>query len=222
MIHGGFRHLRWSTTERWSASSRSRPDEGRPTTTARRAASDAEEGQTQRDASSVLPITAVPARDAVWIGYVRWRRPCADEFSLSGVEAGMVLAAASIAALVVALPLGFLADRFGARRVTIASACSHRRDARPGLAGDFCRPSARASDSALPSGRVGCGCVVASDSLPRSAAPRCVALATTVAGLGFTVGPGPSRAFWQIGSRTGTPFLALLLARGSVTAACCS
>ena len=72
---------------------------------------------------SVLPIYALILLETlVWIAMVPLAPTFADEFGLNGVETGMILAAASLAALVVAFPLGVLADRLGARRVTIASA----------------------------------------------------------------------------------------------------
>src|SRR5687767_4869577 len=73
---------------------------------------------------TVLPIYALFLLETlVWIAIVPLAPTFADEFSLSGVQAGMILAASSLAALAVALPLGVLADRIGARWVTIASAC---------------------------------------------------------------------------------------------------
>ena len=73
---------------------------------------------------TVAPIYALFLLETlVWIAIIPLAPTFADEFALSGVETGMILASSSLAALVVALPLGVLADRFGARRVTIASAC---------------------------------------------------------------------------------------------------
>ena len=73
---------------------------------------------------TVAPIYALILLETlVWIAMVPLAPTFADELGLSGVETGFILAAASLAALVVAFPLGLLADRLGARRVTIASAC---------------------------------------------------------------------------------------------------
>src|SRR5262245_58895791 len=61
-----------------------------------------------------------------------------NDFDLPGVEPGVLLAAASLAALVAALPLGVLADRFGAREITLACACLFTVSTLgQGLAGDF-------------------------------------------------------------------------------------
>jgi MFS family permease len=46
-----------------------------------------------------------------------------DTFSLSGVQAGALISAVSFAMIVVAVPVGFLSDRFGARRLTLAATC---------------------------------------------------------------------------------------------------
>jgi MFS family permease len=73
---------------------------------------------------TVAPIYALIFLETlVWIAIVPLAPTFADELGLSGVETGMILAAASLAALVVAFPLGVVADRLGARGVTIASAC---------------------------------------------------------------------------------------------------
>src|SRR5258705_11420249 len=45
----------------------------------------------------------------------------ARRFGLSGFEQGMVLGATGLATLVVSVPAGTLADRFGARRITLAA-----------------------------------------------------------------------------------------------------
>jgi MFS family permease len=44
-----------------------------------------------------------------------------DEFSLTDTETGLLLASASIATVLLAVPTGLLADRIGARRLTIAA-----------------------------------------------------------------------------------------------------
>ena len=72
---------------------------------------------------SVAPIYGLIFLETlVWIAMVPLAPTFAEEFGLSGVETGMILASTSLTALVVALPLGQLADRIGARGVTIASA----------------------------------------------------------------------------------------------------
>ena len=45
----------------------------------------------------------------------------AHRLGLSGFEQGMVLGATGLATLVVSVPAGTLADRFGARRITLAA-----------------------------------------------------------------------------------------------------
>ena len=169
---------------------------------------------------SVLPIYGLFLLETlVWIAIVPLAPTFADEFALSGVEAGMVLAAASIAALVVALPLGVLADRFGARKVTIASACLFTvATLAQGLAGDFWSLlGARVGFGVAFGALWGAGASWLSDSLPEERRTRALALATTVAGLGFTVGPVFAGVLADR-FETGTPFLVLALAAGAVTA----
>ena len=61
---------------------------------------------------SVAPIYALIFLETlVWIAMVPLAPTFADQLGLSGVETGFILAAASLAALVVAFPLGLLADR---------------------------------------------------------------------------------------------------------------
>ncbi|HEU5264666.1 MAG TPA: MFS transporter, partial [Gaiellaceae bacterium] len=88
---------------------------------------------------SIVPIYALILLETlVWIAILPLAPTFAAELDLSGVETGMILAAASLAALVVAFPLGLLADRLGARRVTIASACLFTlATLGQGLAGEF-------------------------------------------------------------------------------------
>ena len=132
----------------------------------------------------------------------------------------MVLASSSLAALVVALPLGVLADRLGARRVTIASACLFTlATLGQGLAGDFWTLLAARAGFGIAFGALwGAGASWLSDSLPEERRTSALALATTVAGLGFTVGPVFAGVLADR-FETGTPFLVLALAAAVVTAA---
>lgn len=60
--------------------------------------------------------------EVVWMAIVPLAPQLADELSLSAVETGAILGAGGVATLLVALPMGLLTDRLGARRITIASA----------------------------------------------------------------------------------------------------
>ncbi len=170
---------------------------------------------------TVAPIYALFLLETlVWIAMIPLAPTFADEFGLSGVETGMILAASSLAALVVALPLGVLADRFGARRVTIASACLFTlATLGQGLATDFSTLLAARIAFGIAFGALwGAGASWLSDSLSEERRAGALALATTVAGLGFTIGPVFAGVLADR-YETGTPFLVLTIAAAAVTAA---
>src|SRR5437764_2928668 len=58
----------------------------------------------------------------VWVALVPVAPTFARQLDLSKLETGAVLASASFATVVVSVPIGLLADRIGARALTIASA----------------------------------------------------------------------------------------------------
>ena len=125
----------------------------------------------------------------------------------------MILAAASLAALVVAFPLGVLADRLGARRVTIASAVLFTlATLGQGLADGVLDAPARTSGVRRRL-RGAMGSRNARGSRTRSPHERrtgALGAATTVAGIGFTLGPVLAGVLADRYD-TGTPFL---VARG--------
>src|SRR6187402_1548393 len=142
----------------------------------------------------------------------------ADDFGLNGVETGAILAAASLAALVAALPLGVLADRFGAREVTLASAGLFTlATLGQGVAGDFWTLLiARAGFGAAFGALWGAGASWLSNSLVHERRAAALAAATTVAGVGFTIGP----VFAGVVAdrfETGTPFVLLAVGAAAVT-----
>lgn len=170
---------------------------------------------------TVLPLYALFLLETlVWIAMVPLAPTFADEFGLSGVETGMILAAASLAALVVALPLGVLADRLGARAVTIASACLFTLATfSQGLAADFWSLLAARAGFGVAFGALwGAGASWLSNSLSDERRAGALAAATTVAGIGFTVGPVLAGS---VADRfdTGTPFVVLGFVAASVTVA---
>ena len=59
--------------------------------------------------------------EVVWVAIVPVAPTYAEKLSLSTVETGTVLAAAGIATVLVSLPTGLLADRIGARTLTLGS-----------------------------------------------------------------------------------------------------
>ena len=156
----------------------------------------------------------------VWIAMVPLAPTFADELGLSGVETGMILASTSLTALVVALPLGQLADRVGPRGVTIASAALFTTATLgQGLASEFWSLLLARGAFGFAFGALwGAGAAWLSDSLTEERRAGALAAAATVAGLGFTTGPVFAGT---VADRfdSGTPFLVLAVAAALVTAA---
>jgi len=170
---------------------------------------------------TVAPIYALILLETlVWIAIVPLAPTYSDELRLSGVETGMILAAASLAALVVAFPLGLIADRLGSRRVTIASACLFTlATLGQGLADELWSVLlARAAFGVAFGALWGAGASWLSDSLTDARRPRALGATVTVSGIGFTVGPVFSGVLADRYS-TGTPFLLAAVAAALVTAA---
>ena len=141
---------------------------------------------------SVAPIYGLIFLETlVWIAMVPLAPTFAEELGLSGVETGMILASTSLAALVVALPLGQLADRIGARGVTIASAALFTlATLGQGLANEFWTLLLARGAFGFAFGALwGAGAAWLSDSLTEERRAGALAAAATVAGLGFTTGP---------------------------------
>jgi len=168
---------------------------------------------------TVIPIYALILLETlVWIAIVPLAPTFADELDLSGVETGMILAAASLAALVVAFPLGVLADRLGARQVTIASALLFTvATLGQGLADEFWSLlAARAAFGVAFGALWGAGVAWLSDSLTDARRSGALGAAATVAGVGFTTGPVLSGVLADR-YETGTPFLVFAVAAATVT-----
>jgi MFS family permease len=170
---------------------------------------------------SVAPIYGLIFLETlVWIAMVPLAPTFADELGLSGVETGMILASTSLTALVVALPLGQLADRIGARGVTIASAVLFTlATLGQGLANEFWTLLLARGAFGLAFGALwGAGAAWLSDSLTEERRAGALAAAATVAGLGFTTGPVFAGT---VADRfdSGTPFLILAVAAALVTVA---
>lgn len=168
---------------------------------------------------SVAPIYALILLETlVWIAMVPLAPTFADEFGLSGVETGMILASASLATLVVALPIGRLADRLGAREVTIASAflftlatCGQ------GFAADFWTLlAARAAFGVAFGALWGAGAAWLADSLAQERRAGALSATATVTGLGFTIGPVFAGVLADRFD-TGTPFLVAAVLAALVT-----
>jgi MFS family permease len=154
----------------------------------------------------------------VWVALVPLAPTFARQLGLSKLETGAVLASASFATVVVSLPIGLLADRIGARALTIASAvvltgsCVGQ-----GLAADFWSLLVSRAAFGLAFGAVW---TVGAAWLAETAhASRATALGVTVtvSGLGFALGPAFAGL---VGDRfgVGVPFLACAGAAAVATA----
>jgi MFS family permease/SAM-dependent methyltransferase len=155
----------------------------------------------------------------VWIAIVPLAPTFADELGLSGFETGAILASASLAALVVALPLGVLADRLGARRVTIASAVVFTlATLGQGVAGSFWSLLLTRGLFGVAFGALwAAGTAWLSDASPERSRARALATTTAVSGVGFTLAPALAGLLADRYD-TGTPFLAAGVAAAVVTA----
>lgn len=113
------------------------------------------------------------------------------EFSLSKVEAGALLGAASLASVVVSIPVGLLADRIGAHRVTLAGTLLLAVSAAgQGFAGEFWLLLAGRAAFGVAFGMTWtAGLAWLSDSTPAASRARALAACMTVAGAGAVAGP---------------------------------
>jgi MFS family permease len=168
---------------------------------------------------ALLPIYALILLETmVWIAIVPLAPTFADELGLSGFETGAILASASLAALLVAFPLGLLADRLGARRVTIASACLFTlATLAQGLAGSFWSLVLARGLFGVAFGALwGAGAAWLSDSSPERSRAGALAATAPVSGVGFTLGPVLAGVLADRYD-TGTPFLLAAAGAAAVT-----
>ena len=114
-----------------------------------------------------------------------------EQFSLSKVEAGALLAAASLSSVVVSIPAGLLADRIGARRVTVAAALLLAiSGVGQGLAGGFWLLLVSRASFGVAFGMIWtAGLAWLSDSAPPARRAGALAACMTVAGAGAVAGP---------------------------------
>ena len=70
--------------------------------------------------AELLLYVLIVVGEGAWAAFVPLGPVYEDRFDLSATETGVLLGAAGIAILLVSPPAGVLADRFGARRLTIA------------------------------------------------------------------------------------------------------
>jgi MFS family permease len=169
---------------------------------------------------SVAPIYAlILLQTLVWIAIVPLTPAFADEFGLSGFQTGMILAAASLAVLVISFPVGLLVDRLGARRMTIACGCVFTlATLGQGLANEFWTLLLARALFGVAFGTLWAAATAwLSDSLTDERRAAALAATATVTGIGFTVGPV---AAGVLADRydPGTPFLVAAVGAALVTA----
>ena len=154
----------------------------------------------------------------VWVALVPVAPTFARQLGLSKLEIGAVLASASFATVVVSVPIGVLADRIGARALTIASAvvltgsCVGQ-----GLASDFWSLIVSRAVFGLAFGAVWTvGAAWLAESADASPATA-LGATVTVSGVGFALGPAFAGL---LGDRfgVGVPFVACAGAAALATA----
>ena len=143
-----------------------------------------------------------------------------DELGLSKVETGVLLSASSVTTVASSIPIGLLADRVGARRLTLAAGVilalatlGH------GLAGDFGLLLASRVAFGLASTTIWtAGVAWLSDSAPPGRRSSALGAVMAVAGIGGVVGPGFAGLVAEHAG-TSVPFVATAIAAAAVTAA---
>jgi predicted MFS family arabinose efflux permease len=159
--------------------------------------------------ATVLPLYALVFLETLtWIAMIPLAPTFADELSLGEVQTGMILSAGSLTALVVAVPLGVLADRLGARRVTLVSAVIFTLAAfGQGFADTFWSLLLARGLFGVAFGALwSAGTAWLSDAISDTRRARALAAMTPVSGVGFTVGPVFAGVLADHLS-TGAPFL---------------
>jgi MFS family permease len=159
----------------------------------------------------LLPFYAVAfLSEVVWMAIVPLAPQYADLLDLTKVQTGAVIGAAGFATLVVSLPIGVLADRIGARQVTLVSAvlvsvsCLGQ-----AVAFDFWSLVASRAVFGLALGTIWtAGLAWVAEAAPNRERPSALGVPVTVAGLGLMAGPAFAGVVAK-GFGTRTPFYLL-------------
>ena len=161
--------------------------------------------------------------DTIWSGTVPLSPVYRDHLGLTATMTGVLVAVYSVAVCLVSLPAGAVADRFGARRVTLASSAV--------MTGGVLLQSFPDSLGLLMAGRaltgLGFGALwVAGVTLIGQVAPpelrsRALSATIVIAGVGVSIGPAYAGAAVDALGLV-TPFLLLAAASGALTVALAS
>jgi MFS family permease len=136
--------------------------------------------------------------EAMWNAIVPLVPAFAHRFSLSPLEAGLLLASGSVAILIVSAPAGIAADRFGSRRVTLAAmALLVVAQAGQGLAGSFWELLAARTLFGVGFGVVWTAGVAWIGETTGERETEAVSYTVTTAGLGAVAGPAFAGAVVQ-------------------------
>ena len=141
-----------------------------------------------------------------------------DKLDLTKLETGVLLAAAPVTTAIASLPAGLLADRIGARRLTLgAGAVLALSTAGQGLAGDFGSLLAARVGFGLASTTIWtAGIAWLSDSAPAGRRSSAVAAVVAVAGVAAILGPGFAGLLAEH-SGLAVPFVATAVAAATIT-----
>jgi MFS family permease len=158
--------------------------------------------------------------EIVWMAIVPLTPDYARAFALSRVQTGALLAAAGIATLVVALPVGLLSDRLGARRLVVASAAIVTASTLgQGLASDFWSLFLARLAFGVALGAVWtAGLAWFAEATASDDRPAALGFPMTIAGIGIVVGPAFAGLVSDATS-VHVPFLVLAAAGGLLTVA---
>jgi MFS transporter, DHA1 family, solute carrier family 18 (vesicular amine transporter), member 1/2 len=138
----------------------------------------------------LLLYTAVFAGEVMWSAIVPLVPAYAHRFSLSPLQAGVLLASASVAILLVSVPAGVAGGRLGARRVTLAAmVVLALADAGQGLAGSYWQLLAARTLFGVGFGILWTTGLAWLTELTGEGESRALSLTVTTAGLGNVAGP---------------------------------
>ena len=141
-----------------------------------------------------------------------------EELGLSKLEAGVLLSASSLTTVIFSIPIGLLADRIGARRLTLAAGgILAGSTLGQGLAGDFgTLLASRIAFGVASTTLWTAGIAWLSDSAPAKRRSSAIGAVMVVAGIGGIVGPGFAGLLAEH-TGTATPFVVTAVAAAVVT-----